>query len=58
VPLKDVLQSLAVALLILAMGAVILAPMSSWRDRSEILWAVAIISIAAAAAILIYLAGN
>jgi hypothetical protein len=56
-PLKDVLHSLAVVLLILAIGAVILTAMPTWSDRSEILWAVAIISIAMAAAILIYVAG-
>jgi hypothetical protein len=34
-PLKDVLHSLAVVLLILAIGAVILTALPSWSDRSN-----------------------
>jgi hypothetical protein len=48
----DLLPSLAVALLVLAAGAVFLSQLPSWSDRSEFLWAVAIVSMTTA---LIYL---
>jgi hypothetical protein len=51
-PLHDLLRSLAVALLVLGAGAVFLSHLPSWSDRSEILWAVAIVSMTTA---LIYL---